>query len=87
MPGCESMASMTMDADQPALCHAHCDKDKQSQGADAPSVIAMTSFLAHGLGWRVADELSLELPHPQVPETGPPRGAPPLFITYLVLRN
>jgi len=88
MPGCETMASNTMDAEQPTLCMAHCDKDKQSVSADTPSpALPMPSLLMHGLGWRLADdEPGVAITRPAL-DTGPPRGTPPLFITYLVLRN
>jgi hypothetical protein len=88
MPGCEMMAGATMDADQPTLCKAHCEKDKQSGTADIPSAtLPMPALLMHGLGWRLAEgERGVSLSRPTL-DTGPPRGTPPLFITYLVLRN
>jgi hypothetical protein len=88
MPGCEGMAGSPMDTDQPTLCKAHCDKDKQSAAADIPSpALPMPALLMHGLGWRlVDDERGVTLGRPAL-DTGPPRGTPPLFITYLVLRN
>jgi hypothetical protein len=88
MPGCESMAGNTMDPDQPSLCKAHCDKNKQSSAADTPPApLPMPALLAHGLGWRVADDDRAAAISRPTRDTGPPRGTPPLFITYLVLRN
>jgi hypothetical protein len=88
MPGCEMMAGNTMDTEQPTLCKAHCEKDKQSGAADIPSAtLPIPALLMHGLGWRLAeDERGVSLSRPTL-ATGPPRGTPPLFITYLVLRN
>jgi hypothetical protein len=88
MPGCESMGGASMDAEQPTLCKAHCDKDKQSATADVPAAtLPMPALLAPGLGWRVADDATGTLPARPPLNAGPPRGTPPLFITYLVLRN
>jgi hypothetical protein len=88
MPGCESMASNTMDPEQPTLCKAHCDKNKQSSTADAQTTSLPTpALLAHGLGWRVADEDHAAAISRPTRNAGPPRGTLPLFITYLVLRN
>ena len=88
MPGCESMAGSTMDIEQPTLCKVHCEKDKQSGTADTPSLsLPMPALLAHGLGWRVAEEeRPAAIARPAL-TAGPPRGTPPLFITFLVLRN
>ena len=88
MPGCEGMAGSTMDTEQPTLCKLHCDKDKQSSTADTPAAtLPIPALLAHGLGWRLADEeRPAALARPAL-TAGPPRGSPPLFITYLVLRN
>jgi hypothetical protein len=88
MPGCEMMAGNTMDTEQPTLCKAHCEKDKQSGAADIPSAtLPIPALLMHGLGWCLAeDERGVSLSRPTL-ATGPPRGTPPLFITYLVLRN
>ena len=89
MPGCEAMGGTAMDDTLPALCKLHCDKDKQSSaGADAPSAAApMPALLSYGLGWRIAENDLAVRPASLRPDAGPPRGAPPLFITYLVLRN
>ncbi len=88
MPGCESMSANTMDAEQPTLCKAHCDQHKQSSTADAPSAaLPMPALLAHGLGWRVADDDRAAVICRPALTACPPLGTPPLFITYLVLRN
>ena len=87
MPGCESMAGAMMDDALPTLCKLHCDKDKQSLAGDAPSAAPMLAMLSYGLGWRTAEHAAPAWPASLRPDAGPPRGAPPLFITYLVLRN
>ena len=89
MPGCDGMAGAPMDDSLPTLCKLHCDKDKQSPaGADTPSAAApLPALLSYASGWRIAENDRVVRPASQRPESGPPRGAPPLFITYLVLRN
>ena len=87
MAHCEGMGGAAMDKEQPTLCKAHCDKEKQSVGAELTPVIPLIAVLAHGLGWRVADSISPVSQPARTPDAGPPRGAPPLYIAYLVLRN
>ena len=88
MPGCESMSAASMDTAQPTLCKAHCDKDRQSTSADVPAAtLPMPALLVHGLGWRVAESDPRAVTSRPTPNAGPPPGSPPLFITYLVLRN
>jgi hypothetical protein len=88
MPGCEGMAGGTMDTEQPTLCKLHCDKDKQSSTADTPSAaLPMPALLMHGLGWRLPDDQRGTPNARPALDTGPPRGTPPIFITFLVLRN
>ena len=87
MPDCESMAGMAMDAEQPSLCKAHCDQGKQSLGGEATPVAPMLALIAHGLGWRLADDTGVRPSPASAPDNGLPRGRPPIYIAFLVLRN
>ncbi|MDM4768284.1 hypothetical protein [Pelomonas sp. SE-A7] len=89
MPGCEGMSGQ-MDQDQPQLCKAHCVKDVQGTGAAAvpdlqPNPAALTLLVG------VVEPVPLALPRSLA--TGPagtldrPTGAPPLYISLLILRN
>ncbi len=88
MPDCASMSEM--DQQQPQLCKAHCDRDKQSvnttPAADLVGAPAIDWLASHQALWvpvAEADGLAAVI----AAHTGPPRGAPPVYLTYLVLRN
>jgi len=87
MPNCESMSVSTIDSEQPNLCKAHCDNDKQRATADHGIEVPAVGALDHASIWRAASH-DVPTPRPAGPlDTGPPTGTPPLFITFLVLRN
>ncbi len=87
MPNCESMSVATIDAEQPNLCKAHCDNDKQrvtgDHGVDVPAVAALDNASI----WRAARRGVQDARSGATPDTGPPPGAPPIFIAFVVLRN
>lgn len=88
MPDCEAMASM--DPEQPQLCKAHCDRDKQTVNtAPAPDLAA--AAVLDPLLTRLALWLPLEaaeaLPAMITAHAGPPDGTPPIYLTLQVLRN
>ena len=88
MPGCDHMPAAGVDSSHLPLCNAHCVKDHQSVGTDAAPVAPMWALLVYGLGWREPQRHAAVLrAPPQQPASGTPRGAPPLYITYLALRN
>jgi len=87
MPNCESMSFSTIDTEQPNLCKAHCDNDKQRATGDHAIDVPSVAALDHASIWRAASH-GTAAPRPGVAlDTGSPAGTPPLFITFLVLRN
>lgn len=89
MPGCDSMPA-SMDEAQPQLCKAHCAKAAQGTGAAAvpdlqPNPTALTLLVG------VVEPLRPALPAAfAAGQTGTlvrPPGAPPLYLSLLVLRN
>lgn len=89
MPDCSGDMPGAMDPDQPHLCKLHCSPSGQSPNAwsgldDQPGAAALPVLL-----WVIP---ALPLP-PSVaaraasPVDGPPRGAPPLYLSLLSLRN
>lgn len=90
MPGCEGGSAQHMDPDQPQLCKAHCEAGKtslnsQPAAADAPPAMAMGAALMGSVD--VADAAQLAASMPVSVADGPPHGAPPLYLSLLVLRN
>ena len=88
MPDCASMSEL--DQQQPQLCKAHCDRDKQSVNTTpaaelvaAPAIDWLASHQALWVPVAEADGLAAVI----AAHTGPPRGAPPVYLTFLVLRN
>lgn len=71
------------------LCKAHCESGLQSvntqAGAlDAPSVLAVPAALVGDVAVAPAANT---VARPEALAAGPPPGAPPIYLTYLVLRN
>jgi hypothetical protein len=87
MPNCDSMSISTIDTEQPNLCKAHCDNDKQRVTGDHAIDVPAVAPLDHASIWRAAGHASAALRRTAPLDTGPPAGTPPLFITFLVLRN
>ncbi|MDI4635239.1 hypothetical protein J7U46_19405 [Pelomonas sp. V22] len=89
MPGCEAMSSQ-MDQQQPQLCKAHCVKDAQSMGAaTAPDLQPNPAALTLMLGFVEPVEPTLpalQVSRPAGAQAQPP-GAPPLYLSLLILRN
>ncbi|TAK78008.1 MAG: hypothetical protein EPO01_07580 [Aquabacterium sp.] len=90
MPGCQGM--IAPDEQQPQLCKAHCDRDKQSVNTVpavdpvvSPSVDVLVTRLA---GWSDAVVARpLQLPAVIDAHSRPPDGAPAVYLRLQVLRN
>jgi hypothetical protein len=88
MPDCDAMSGPSMDGQQPNLCKAHCDKDKQRAAADHSLFDgAAVAAGAPGPSWPTAVAEPGPWSATAARGSSPTRGAPPLFITFLVLRN
>jgi hypothetical protein len=90
MPDCPGMTEL--DEQSPQLCKAHCDRDKQSvntaPAADPASPLAVDWLLSRQLvGLPAAATEAQALAAVMAAHTGPPRGAPPVYIAFLVLRH
>lgn len=90
MPDCPGMTEL--DEQSPQLCKAHCDRDKQSVNT-APAADPAPGL---AVDWRLSrlvvslPEAAAQthvLPAVMAAHTGPPQGAPPVYIAYLVLRH
>ena len=88
MPDCEGMSGM--DPEQPQLCKAHCDRDKQTvnnaPAADLPSVAVLDWLLSRVVLWVAVPAADL-LPAVVAAHAGPPDGSPPVYLALQVLRN
>ena len=89
MPDCDQMSGM--DLQQPQLCKAHCDKDKQTvNNASVPDLIPAAIILDRlltRLALWVSPDAAEALPAVITAHTGPPHGAPPVYLALQVLRN
>jgi hypothetical protein len=89
MVDCDSHPHGQMDPDQPQLCKAHCDPGEQSPQSGAAGLLTAGAAPLPVLLWVLppADApAGLEVAA-YAPANGPPRGAPPLYLSLLVLRN
>lgn len=90
MPDCSGAMPARMDPDQPQLCKAHCESDQRSLNSQAAAPDAPPA-LAVGAVWvgsvDVARQARRTASMPRSVADGPPTGAPPLYISLLVLRN
>nr|WP_316643973.1 hypothetical protein [uncultured Roseateles sp.] len=89
MPGCDGMPAQ-MDMEQPQLCKAHCDKDAQSTASVTSPDLQPNPAAPALLMGIVEPAAPLLLPDnaPGHPAAQPrPPGAPPLYLTLLILRN
>jgi len=89
MPDCDGMPA-SMDPEQPQLCKAHCEAGKTSVNSqvaapDAPPAMAVGAALVGIVD--VADAAQLAASMPASVADGPPVGSPPLYLSFLVLRN
>ena len=81
------MSASTMDHEQPTLCKAHCDNDKQRVNGDHAVQVPAVAAPGHASIWRDPDHGMGATRPAGALDSGPPAGTPPLFITFLVLRN
>lgn len=91
MVDCDSHPNGQMDPDQPQLCKAHCDPGEQSpnSGSGAGGLLTAGAAPLPVLLWvlpQADPPAGIEAPA-YAPANGPPRGAPPLYLSLLVLRN
>jgi hypothetical protein len=89
MPDCDQMSGM--DVERPQLCKAHCDRDKQTvnnaPAADlGPAAIVIDRLLTRLALW-APPEAAETLPALITAHTGPPDGAPPVYLALQILRN
>jgi hypothetical protein len=92
MTDCAAMKASDQDDSAPLMCKAHCEQsqhafDKSASAGDLSAV--SPAALVGVLDWRPV-RASLAGPsaaHTQPSNTGPPPGWPPLFLSFLVLRN
>jgi hypothetical protein len=89
MPDCDQMSGM--DLEQPQLCKAHCDRDRQTlNNAPAPD-LAPSTLLLDRLFTRLAlwqsPDAAEALPAVIASHAGPPGGAPPVYLALQVLRH
>ena len=90
MADCDGNMPASMDPDQPQLCKAHCEVgqtsvNSQAAAPDAPAAMAVGAALVGVVD--VADAAQLAASMPVSVADGPPVGSPPLYLSFLVLRN
>lgn len=89
MPDCPHHRAAVAERDGTTLCKAHCEAGLQSVNSqagalDAPPVLALPAAL---VGTVDATAVGHAERMPGGLAAGPPAGAPPLYLTFLVLRN
>lgn len=90
MPDCDGTMPTRMDPEQPQLCKAHCEAgdssvNSQATALDAPPAMAAGAALLGIID--VAEVAELAASMPASVADGPPAGAPPLYLSFLALRN
>lgn len=90
MPDCDGSMAVAMDPDPPQLCKAHCEAGKTSVNSqvaapDAPRALAVGAALVGIVD--VAEAAQLVASMPASVADVPPVGSPPLYLSFLVLRN
>lgn len=90
MADCEEHHAAGKDPAQPLLCKAHCEAGQQSVNSSAgavsvPAAAMITTLWVRALDVAEAGQIASTLPEPQ--SVGPPAGAPPIYLSLLVLRN
>lgn len=87
---CSEHATATGDAGQPLLCKAHCEAGQTSLNSGGTAACVPPAALLDARWLRLGElsAVSRDAPAPAaVHWTGPPSGAPPLYLSLLVLRN
>lgn len=88
MTDCDQMSAM--DPDQPQLCKAHCDRDKQTvnnvPAPDLAPTVILDRLLTRLALW-LAPDVAEALPAVITAHTGPPDGTPPVYLALQVFRN
>ncbi len=87
---CDGDMSAPADGNPTPLCKAHCDAGQQSVKSSASAVDVPQAPLAGAPLMRVLDIVAAEALAADMPAAlavGPPAGAPPLYLSLLVLRN
>ncbi|WP_457356567.1 hypothetical protein [Roseateles sp. P5_D6] len=88
MADCEQMSAM--DTEQPQLCKAHCDRDKQTVSNVPAPDLALTVILdplLTRLALWLPPEAAEALPAVITAHTGPPEGTLPVYLALQVFRN
>jgi hypothetical protein len=88
MPDCDGQHHGGPEPVTPPLCKAHCDPGDPLPASGAAAVLADAAPVPVLL-WLLATPpapAGIEMPA-FAPVNGPPRGAPPLYLSLLVLRN
>lgn len=90
MPECSGDMPAAMDPEQPQLCKAHCEAGRSSVNSqpaapDAPQPMATDAAWVGVVDPAAVAEHAAGIPGPVA--DGPPAGAPPLYLSFLVLRN
>jgi hypothetical protein len=80
-----------MDPDQPLLCKAHCTADASTRDGGVTPLNVPTAPSWIDAPWQrtldLAGVAQLAASMPEAQPVGPPDGAPPLYLSLLVLRN
>ena len=88
MSNCDQMSAM--DTEQPQLCKAHCDRDRQTvnnvPAPDLAPTVILDPLLTRLALW-LAPEAAEALPAVITAHTGPPDGTLPVYLALQVLRN
>jgi hypothetical protein len=85
---CHGKTAAAMDAENPALCKAHCDADRQAPShaaaGDAPAPAPMWFIVEAFEPFDAAGETAVQQ---ALARSGAPPGWPPLYLIHGVLRN
>jgi hypothetical protein len=85
---CAEHGPAAMDPDQPQRCKAHCQAGQETVNSQASAFDAPPLAAAAVVGLVALIESNLPPPGwARARATGPPRGAPPLYLSLRVLRN
>jgi hypothetical protein len=87
---CEGHEAEGPAPEQRLLCKAHCQADEQSVNSAAAAPDLPAADLLGLVPWhqpQLGDAAHVVRPVPRATPTGPPAGAPPLYLSLLVLRN